>query len=128
MIAPRDERGTRRTTQGGGVKFVVAKSLRRKSVHRRGRDSPAEGAELPEAGVVNQDEDDVGRTLRCLYGLRKLRRIGVLVGASDVATESRVWPREFVRRLRRWRLRRGWLLRVKTGEQADEEHRQTQCS
>src|SRR5262249_50234249 len=110
MIAPRDERGTRRTTQGGGGKCVVAKSLRRKSVHRRGRNSAAEGAELPEAGVVNQDEDDVGRTLRGLYGLRKLRRIGILVGASDAATESRVGPRQFPWRLRGWRLRRGRLL------------------
>src|SRR5262245_46329147 len=112
MIATRDERGAGGTAEGGRVKPVVAESFRCKSVHRRRRHSPAEGAELPEAGVVNQDEDDVGRALRCLYGLRKLCRIGVLVSTSDAARKTRVWPRQLARRLRRWRLR---LLRAKTG-------------
>ena len=63
MVAPGDERGARRRAERGGVDVVVAQAVVRDAIHRRRRDDAAEGARHAEAGVIGDDEQDVGRLL-----------------------------------------------------------------
>src|SRR5262249_30208632 len=97
VVAPGDEGSARRTAQCRRVEAVVPHYLRRKLVHRWRRNAAAEGAELAEAGVVDQDKDDVGRALGRLYGLRELRPVGVKICPPDVAGETEVGPGQYAR-------------------------------
>src|SRR5262249_2930715 len=60
------------------------------------------GAELTEAGVVDQDQDDIGCTLGRLHRLWELSRIGVEVSPPHVSGEVKVRSRQ--------NPRRAWLL------------------
>src|SRR5262245_63691938 len=96
---------------------VVPQTFRRKFVECRRRDAAAERRILPEPGVVEQDQHDVRRTPRRLYGLGELRRIGILVGLADPAPEVEVGSREHLRSARlQWISRR--LPREGLGESA----------
>ena len=96
MIASGDECGTRGAAEGGGVEAVVAKAFGREAVHRGGGDATAEGAVLAEAAVVDEDEEDVGRTLGGLHGFGELSWVGVEIGAADLPGEMEVRAREDV--------------------------------
>ena len=74
------------------MESIIAQSLGRQFVHSGRWDATAEGAELPEPGVVNQNEHDVRRALGRLHRLRELRLGGIEVGAADVALEVVVRP------------------------------------
>jgi len=76
------------------MEAVVAQALCRKLLHVRRRNSTAENAELSEANVVEQDQDDVGRALGWTRDLRKGGRIGVLVRATDLALEVKIRARQ----------------------------------
>jgi hypothetical protein len=54
----------------------------------------AEGGRVPEAGVVGEDEEHVGRALGCRNGPGIVRR-RLLVGGSDLAGEGRRGPRQY---------------------------------
>src|SRR5712675_2717664 len=90
VIAPRDERRSRRAAQRGGVEAIEANPFFREPVHGRRWNTTTEGAELTKTGVVDQDEHHVGRTLRRLYRLRKLRWIGIEIGSSDGSLKMKV--------------------------------------
>ena len=64
VVAAGDERGAGRRAERGGVNVVVAQAVLRDAVHGRRRDDAAEGAGNTEAGVIGDDEQDVGGFLR----------------------------------------------------------------
>jgi hypothetical protein len=104
VVAPGDERSPCRAAQSGGVEAVVTQPLGRKLIHRGRRHAAAEGAELAEADVVDQDQDDVGRALRRLHRLRKLARVGVGVCPPHISREMEVGARKHAGRRRIGRL------------------------
>ena len=63
VVAPGEQRLAGRRGNGGGVETRVPQSIRRQLVQSRRLAGPAEGARGPEAGVVDQDEQDIGRAL-----------------------------------------------------------------
>jgi hypothetical protein len=76
------------------VKAIESQPFGRELVHRRRWHTAAEGAELAEPGIIDQDQYDVRGALWCLHRLRKLRGVGIAVSASDVTGEMKVGPRE----------------------------------
>ncbi len=98
VVAAGDQGGAGGAAQRGRVKLVVAQALGRKSVHRRRRNAAAERAVLAETAIVDQEQNDVRRTLRRADHLRKLRRIGVEVCPADLAGEAEIGPRQNGRR------------------------------
>lgn len=60
----------------------------------RHRDLPIEGAELPEAAVIQQDDHGVGGIGRRCYGLRKLGLGRLLYRALYLALETVIGTRE----------------------------------
>ena len=61
MVSAGDERRSRRRAQRRGKHAIVAQTLVGDAVHSRRRDHPAESARHAEAGIVGDDEQDVGR-------------------------------------------------------------------
>ena len=59
MIAPREQRSARRAADRGRVEAVVTQAARGEFVERGCRHRTAEGADLPEAHVVQQNDDNV---------------------------------------------------------------------
>ncbi len=94
VVAPGDQRRAGRRAERGGVEAVVAQPLLGQRVHRRRAHAAAEGRELPEPRVVEQDQHDVRRPFRRRDRLRELRRVGLKDGAADVAGEMEVGPRQ----------------------------------
>ena len=66
VVAPGEERGPGRRAQRGHVEAVEGCAAGGQRVHVRGPDVGAEGAQVAEAGVVEHDDDDVGRAGRWL--------------------------------------------------------------
>ncbi len=60
VVATGQQRGPGGRAQGGGVDVVVAQAVIGDTVHGRCGDHTAEGARNPEAGIVGDDEQDVG--------------------------------------------------------------------
>ena len=96
MIAAGDECGPRRAAEGGGVEAVVAKAFGGEAVHSRRRDAAAEGAELAEAAVVDQDEKDVWRAFGRLHRLWELGGVGVEIGPADLAGKMEIGPGQHI--------------------------------
>ncbi len=69
MVPPGDDARARRRTERGRVHVVVAEAICGKCVDVRRFDWAAVAAEVPEARIVQHDEEHVGRTL-----LRPVRR------------------------------------------------------
>ena len=63
MVAPGQERLARRRAEGGGVEAVVLQAARCQLLRGRRLAGAAEGARGAEPGVVDQDDQDVGRAL-----------------------------------------------------------------
>ena len=63
VIAPGEQRRPRRRTHRGGVEPVVAHPLRADPVHRRGTHLTAERRRQPWAGVIDQNDHNIGRIL-----------------------------------------------------------------
>ena len=59
MVAPRQQRSTRRRAQRGRVESGVLQPVRCKAIERRRLAGPAERARRPETDVIDQDHDDV---------------------------------------------------------------------
>ena len=101
MVAPGDKSSACRTAQRGCMKAVVPQPFRGEPVHRWRWYAAAERAELAEAGVVNQDKDNV----RCAFGslcrLRELRRVAVKICPADVSREMKIRPWQNTRCIRR---------------------------
>ena len=95
VVAPGDQRRPRRRAQRGGEHAVVAQTLVRDAVHGRRRNHPAEGARHPEAGIVGDDQQYVGRFLGRHDARRPpgLRFQGIVL---DHAAEFRVGRRELL--------------------------------
>ena len=89
MVAPGDERSTRRRAQRRGEHAVVTQTLVCDAVHGRRRDHPAESARHAEAGIIRDDEQHVGCALRRHHPRRPpgLRFQGVIL---DHAAELRL--------------------------------------
>ena len=64
VIAPGQQGLSGWRTKGGGVKTIVFQTDRRQFFRARRLAGPAERARRAEPGVVNQDDQDVGRALR----------------------------------------------------------------
>jgi hypothetical protein len=94
VISSGEQRGPRRRAERRGVKAGVLQAVCRDAIERGSRNQPAERAELPVPGVVDQDEHDVRRPFRRPRGLRKLRRIAFLDRPTDAAGEPEILKRE----------------------------------
>jgi isocitrate/isopropylmalate dehydrogenase len=92
--------GTRRRTERGRVELRVAQPVLRQPIHRGRGNRAAERARRPEADIVGEDEQDVGRTLGRRDLLRKIR-CGVFHRPTDLSAERLVRPRQAVLRRRR---------------------------
>ena len=97
VVAPGQQRRARRRAERGRVKARVAEAVLREAVEIGRRNLPAERAPLAEAGIVDQDEQDVGRAGRRLDE-RNLVGRRVLVGLADDAVEFRIGPRQHLLR------------------------------
>jgi len=93
VVAPGDQRGAGGAADGGRMKAVIAKAARRELVELRRRHRPAEGADLAEADIVQQDDDNVRRARRG-RGHGRPCRGRVLVGCADLPGECRIGQRE----------------------------------
>src|SRR5436190_23933275 len=105
VVAPGEQRSACWRAQCGRMEARIAQALCGKLLHIRRRYSAAECAELAEAGIVKQDQQDV----RCVFwrtdDLRKGCWIGVLKRAADLALEAEVRPRQRQRASRESRRR-----------------------
>ena len=63
VVAPGQQRLPRRRAEGGGVEAVVLQAARRQLLRVRRLAGAAEGAGRAEPGVVDQDDQHVGRAL-----------------------------------------------------------------
>ncbi|MGB5844988.1 MAG: hypothetical protein WBG94_11125 [Anaerolineales bacterium] len=70
MVAPGQDAGAGGRTQGGGVHIVVTHPACRQAVQVGGGDGAAVAAQVPKAGVVQDDEQDIGRALLSAVGFR----------------------------------------------------------
>src|SRR6185437_900171 len=96
MVAAGNQRGARRTAKRCRVEMVVAQPLRGKLVHRRRRNAAAESTELAEAAVIDQDQQNIRRSLGGLHRFWKLRGIGLDIGAADLAGKMKIRARQYV--------------------------------
>ena len=64
VVAPGEQRLAGRRADGGGVETIVLQAARRQLLQGRRLAGTAEGAGGPEPGVVNEDDQHVGRALR----------------------------------------------------------------
>ena len=64
VVAPGEQRLAGRRADGGGVETIVPQATRRQLVQGRRLAGAAESAGGPEPGVVNEDDQHVGRALR----------------------------------------------------------------
>lgn len=94
MVSPGDERGPRRRAKRGGVDVVIAQTALREAIHRRRRDDTAEGARHAKPGVIRDDEQDIGRTLR-RHDARCPPRLGLQSVVFDHAAEFRIGRGQF---------------------------------
>ena len=94
MIAPRDQRCACRRAQRGRVKAIKAQSISRKLIHRRRWDAATERGVLSEAAIVNEDQQNVRCTFWSLHHLRKLSLVGIEIGATNPAGETKVRLRQ----------------------------------
>ena len=87
VVPAGEQRGPGGRAQGGDVEVGVAEPLRGQTVDVRGGQLGAVAAEVGEAGVVEEDEDHVGRVLAGVGRGRPPRgRLGL--GAGDHAVEA----------------------------------------
>ena len=69
MVASGQDAGARRRAERRRVHVVVAQAVRRQAVDIRRLDRAAVTAKLAKAGVVQHDEEDVGRPFFARSGL-----------------------------------------------------------
>ena len=88
VVAPGQQRLPRRRAEGGGVEAVVLQAARRQLFRVRRLAGAAEGARRAEPGVVDEDDQHVGRALgraqlldRREFGVRIPRVIGDQTGS-----------------------------------------------
>src|SRR5579872_4502470 len=98
MVAPGEQRGAGRRTQRRGMEIGVAQTTLGEAIDVRRIDGRTVAAEMREAGIVEQDDDDVRRSIAWLRQIRPPRlRLGDR--GPDPALElvcHRVPPRPFV--------------------------------
>ncbi len=82
MVATGEDARPARRAQRRRVHVVVPQAVRRERVQARRLDRATETAQLPEARVVEHDEQHVGRALRCALGHRP-RRARLVRSATD---------------------------------------------
>src|SRR5215467_9366088 len=95
VIATRNESGPRGAAQRSGMKVVEAEAFFCKEVHGGRGNATTKGAVLPEAAVINEDQQYVGRTFGSFYRLWKLRRIGVKIRATNLTRKTEIRPRQY---------------------------------
>src|SRR5262249_32966044 len=93
VVAPRNQRGSGGRAQRGRVVHVVAKSAVSEPLEVGGLDRASEGAGCPEAHVVRQDQQDIGRPRWSLNALWKIGR-RILYGGSDFSLKRRLRRRQ----------------------------------
>src|ERR1700760_3297627 len=76
------------------MKAVVTKPLGRETIHRGRGNAAAERTVLAEATVVDQYEEDVGRSIRSLHRLGELCGIGIEISAANLSRKMIVRARE----------------------------------
>ena len=90
VITARQQRSPRRRTQRGGVETVVRQTTRREPVRRRRTTRTTERARRAETDIIEQDDQNVRRTLRRQQGLdRRERSVRVL---RVIGRQTRRWP------------------------------------
>ena len=95
VVASGQQRLARRRAQRGGVEAVVLQAARRQLLRVRRLAGAAEGARRAEAGVVDQDDQDVRRALgRAQLLDRRVLRLRILRVIGDQAAPRRVRHRE----------------------------------
>ncbi len=95
VVAPGQQRLARRRAQGRGVEAVVLQAARRQLLRVRRLAGAAEGARRAEAGVVDQDDQDVGRALRRAQLLnRRELRVRILRVVGDQPGARRIGNRQ----------------------------------
>ena len=100
MVATGDERRARWRAERGRVELRVAQAILRQPFQRRRGHRPAKGARCAVADVVEQDQQDVGRTFRRLHGYREVGD-RVLHAQPDLALERRRRRRQHLLRVGR---------------------------
>src|SRR5262249_41252179 len=93
MVASRNQRGASRRTQRRGVEAIEAQTFGRQLVHRWRRHTAAKSAELTEARVIDQNQDNVRSAFRCLHRLRKLHLVRIEISPADIAGKMKVRSR-----------------------------------
>ena len=91
VVAAGDHAGSRRRTQRRGVHAVVAQPAGRERVQMRRGDRTPVTAELPEPGVVQNNEQHIGRSGNRPHRLRPRRR-RLVGGPAHPAREGRARP------------------------------------
>src|SRR5580704_10973379 len=74
--------------------MIVSKSFRGKAIHGRRGNSATERTELTKPRVIDQDQQDIRRTLGSFRGLGKLRRIGLKISATNLTWKAEIGPRQ----------------------------------
>lgn len=69
------------------MKPVVEHAFVGQLFQRWGRDAASRHRELPEADIIQKNQQDVGSALWCRYLFWKLRRIRIHIGGTHVAAE-----------------------------------------
>ena len=90
MVAAGQDARPAGRTQRGRVHVAVAQAVRRDRIEARCRDRAAVAAQLPEPGVIQNDEQHIRRALAGPHRGRPGRR-GLLGGPSDHAGERGTW-------------------------------------
>ena len=95
LVTPRERRRPRRRAQRDDVEAVVGEAHLPDARQVRSGDRPPERVRLPEAGVVDEDEQDVRGVLRCLRA-RDDRPVGdrLVDRAADRSAEVPVGDRQ----------------------------------
>ena len=94
MVAPGKQSRAGGRTDGGGVKAVVADAFVAEAGQRRRMGKAAEGVRHSEAGVVNENDEDVGRILRQAIWLDAAFVDRLLQGLARLAGRRRRWERQ----------------------------------
>src|SRR6516165_10256221 len=93
VVASRNQCGSGGRAQRGRVIHVVAKPAVSEPLEIRSLDRSAERAGCPEAHVVGQDQQDIGRSRWSLNALWKIGR-RILYGGSDFSLKRRLRRRQ----------------------------------
>jgi hypothetical protein len=125
MIPPRQKRRASWRAKCGGVITRISKTFRGDSIQRRRRHLAAKCSELTITSVIDENHNNIRRTLGWLRRSRELRRITLANGASNVALVAKIFKWQNFRRSRPHAIHpiAAWLLSGrKTGDEKSKQY------